>query len=105
MVHIASGHFQHFEIAFSASIRCLCLFYLLIDMHCCFNVQICMPELVIQIQNTIQNTLCLPWQFERHTLQICKSKQLNHTTINNHHLFTDPRLWVACVMTRYVTVT
>ncbi len=42
------------------------------DMLCCFNVQICMTELVIQLQNIMQ-------QFERHTLQIYKSKLVNPT--------------------------
>ncbi len=50
-----------FDIAFSASSRCLCvgLFCLQVD------IQICVLELVIQIQ------LFWPWQFERCTLQVC----------------------------------
>ncbi len=92
--------FLQFEIAFSASTRCLCvsLFCLLVDLLCCFNVQICMLQLVIQIQNAIQNTNFLPWQFERHTLQICKIKPwLDHTTINNYHWFTDPKFCMQCL--------
>ncbi len=48
-------------------------------MLCCFHVQICMLKLVIQIQNTIWNTIILALA-EKNTLQICKSKPwLNHT--------------------------
>ncbi len=51
--------YSQFEIA---STRCLCvsLCCMQVYMLCYFNVQICMPELVIQIQNTIPNTtVCL----------------------------------------------
>ncbi len=43
-------------------------------MICCFNVKACLPELVIQIQNLIWNKWFWPWQFERQTLQNCKSE-------------------------------
>ncbi len=51
-----------------------------VDMLCCFNVQICMPELVIEIQNIIQNSFyCLGGL--RYTL--CRFAKVNHdTTIN-----------------------
>ncbi len=72
---IGCTQFSQFEIAFLASTRCLCvcLFCMQVDMLCYCNVQLCMPEQVIQIQHTIQNTNIWPWQFERHILQICKS--------------------------------
>ncbi len=79
---------SQFEIALSASTRCLCvcLFYLKVDMLCCFHVQICMPELIIQIQNTIWNTIYFALSSLRETLQICSSKlQLDQTTIINYH--------------------
>ncbi len=59
--YINYRHFSQFEIAFSVCTRCLCeyLFCLQVDILCCFNVQICMPELFIQIQNTIRNTIIL----------------------------------------------
>ncbi len=63
--------FSQSEITFSVSTRCLCicLFCQQVGVLCSFNVQICMLDLVIQIQNTIQNTILWPWQFESHTLQ------------------------------------
>ncbi len=31
------------------------------------------------------------------TLQICRSKRLNHTTISNYHWFTDPKFCKQCI--------
>ncbi len=78
------AEFSQFEIAFSAFTMCLCLclFCLQVVMLCCFNMQICILKLVIQIQDTLRNTICWPWQFERHTQQIWKSKLWR---INNYH--------------------
>ncbi len=36
----------------------------------CFDVQICMPQLVNQIQNTMQNTIFWPWQVETHSADL-----------------------------------
>ncbi len=52
----------------------------------------CMPELVIQIKNSIWNTIVVAlsvWE-----TQICKSKpRLHHTTINHYHWFTDTTVY------------
>ncbi len=90
--------FSQFEIAFSGSTMCLCvcLFCLEVDMLSYSNVQICMPELIIQIQNTIQNRFILAlavWE----TLQICKSNPWqNQTTINNYLWFIFPKFCMQC---------
>ncbi len=89
---------SQFEIAFSASTRCLCvcLFCLQVDMLSCFNVQIYILVLVIQIQNKTQNTIF--W-----ALAVCDTysedfqKWLNHTTINHYHWFTDPKFCMQCL--------
>ncbi len=80
--------FLYLEIAYT---RCLCVFILLAGRYaiCCFNVQICMLELVIQIQNTIWNTMFLV-SF-RGTLQIFKVIQYT--------------AWLGlCIISRYISV-
>ncbi len=54
---------------------CECLCYLQVDILCCFIVQTCMPELVIQIQNTIQNN-CLLLARASHSNTKYNTKQL-----------------------------
>ncbi len=82
----------HFQLPLGVSV---CLFCLQVAMLCCFNVQICIPELVIQ--KAIQKTFWT-WQFERHTLQIFKSKPwFNHTTITNYYWLTDPKFCMQCI--------
>ncbi len=83
-IYLSKIKFSQFEIVFLTSTGSLwmCLFCLQVDMLCCFNVQIFIPELVIQIQNTIWNTFVWYWQFERHTLQICKSQPWLNTQLS-----------------------
>ncbi len=66
---------SQFEMAFSAFTMCICVcsFCLQVNMLYCFNVQICKPELIVQIQNTIWH-IFLGLSSLRDTMQICKSK-------------------------------
>ncbi len=79
---------------FSFQCVSVCLFCLPLDILCCFNVQICIPEMGIQIQNTIWNTIILDlavWE------TLCRFSWLKHTTINNYQWFTAPKFCMKCI--------
>ncbi len=100
-----ADEFSQFKIAFSASTKCLCVYMYTLPTgrHALSNNVVSMCKYVCQdwsfsTKYNRKYNIWGAWQFERRTLQICKSKpQLNHTFINNYHWSTDPKFCMQCI--------